>query len=76
MKKGCVEMLNIQTSQVDGEVLISASEAAKMCGLSRSSFYKLISTGRAPRPIKLGRAARWPRQAILEWISAGCPRQV
>lgn len=54
-------------------VLVTVTETAKMCGVSRSAFYKLVSSGRAPKPIKLGRASRWRRQDIHDWISAGCP---
>lgn len=56
-------------------ILIPAADAARMCGLSRSAFYKLVSSGRAPKPIKLGRASRWPRKLLVDWIAAGCPAQ-
>lgn len=75
MKKEGVEMLRNQTTTANGGVLISAAETARMCGLSQSAFYKLVSAGRAPKPIKLGRASRWSRQDVLDWIAAGCPRQ-
>ncbi|MCD7896461.1 MAG: helix-turn-helix domain-containing protein [Planctomycetaceae bacterium] len=57
----------------NNDVLNTATETAKICGVSRSSLYKLVSSGRAPKPIKLGRASRWARQGILDWIAAGCP---
>lgn len=66
-------MTNNQETPSNNDVLITAAETAKMCGVSRSSLYKLVSSGRAPKPIKLGRASRWPRQGILDWIAAGCP---
>lgn len=66
-------MTNNQTLYATNDVLITATEAARICGLSRSAFYKLVSRGHAPKPIKLGRAARWRRQEIHDWIAAGCP---
>ena len=53
--------------------LLDVATASELCALSRSAFYKLVRDGLAPKPIKLGRASRWRRQELLDWIAAGCP---
>jgi predicted DNA-binding transcriptional regulator AlpA len=54
-------------------LLIPAAVCAKMCGVSRSHWHVLLSSGRVPASIKLGRKRLWNKADILEWISHGCP---
>ena len=35
---------------------------------SNKWFYKLISEGRFPKPIKLGRSSRWLRSEVETWM--------
>ncbi|MFE4109420.1 helix-turn-helix transcriptional regulator [Kosakonia sp. YIM B13611] len=37
-------------------------------GLSDKWFYKLISLGEFPKPIKLGRRSRWLKSEIEAWV--------
>ena len=37
-------------------------------GLTDKWFYKLISEGQFPKPIKLGRSSRWMQSEIEKWI--------
>lgn len=60
-------------SDTNDTALVDVNAAARLCSLSRSAFYNLVNSGRAPRPIKLGRSARWRRQELLDWIVSGCP---
>ena len=53
--------------------LVSAEEAAIMCGMSKSAFIRLSNSGKAPAGIKLERLRRWRKREILAWIAAGCP---
>ncbi len=53
--------------------LVDAKEAAAICGMSRAAWYKHLSAGRLPRPVKIGNLARWRRRELLKWIDAGCP---
>ncbi len=59
--------------QANHNELLSADEVAKMCGMSKSTFLRLSSSGGAPGSIKLERLRRWRRLEILAWISKGCP---
>lgn len=37
-------------------------------GLSDKWFYKLISEGLFPKPIKLGRSSRWMQSEVENWV--------
>jgi excisionase family DNA binding protein len=53
--------------------LISIKKAANRCGISRSTFYELISSGKTPLPIKLGKRVLFDIQELDEWIENKCP---
>jgi predicted DNA-binding transcriptional regulator AlpA len=59
--------------QDDADIMVTVHEAAAMCKMSKTTFYKLHASGKTPRRVKLGALARWRRQEILDWIKAGCP---
>jgi excisionase family DNA binding protein len=59
--------------QKDVDILVTVDEAAEICKMSRSTFYKLRAAGKTPRCVKLGALTRWRRQELLDWIKAGCP---
>ena len=40
----------------------------QLTGLSDKWFYKLIQDGLFPKPIKLGRASRWLKSDLEEWV--------
>ena len=55
---------------------VPATEAARMCGFSRSGWWKLHSKGMCPRPIRLGRKTLWAvdgPNGLRAWVAAGCP---
>ena len=54
-------------------LLLTAEQAAGLVGVSRSHWWSLHSAGLVPLPVKLGRATRWRRDEIVEWVAAGCP---
>jgi len=55
-------------------LLIPDVEAAALAGISRSHLHRLRAGGLfGPRPIKLGRALRFNRQEVIDWIGAKCP---
>ena len=53
------------------KLLLSASETALALGISRSAFYGLLSSGRIPEPIRLGRRTLWSVAELRRWIQAG-----
>ncbi|HGV3854996.1 TPA: helix-turn-helix transcriptional regulator [Escherichia coli] len=42
----------------------------RLTGLSDKWFYKLIQEGVLPKPIKMGRASRWLKSDLEEWLQA------
>ncbi|HKQ47605.1 MAG TPA: helix-turn-helix domain-containing protein [Phycisphaerae bacterium] len=60
----------LATSQ---RLAITADEVAELLGISRAHLWKLHSSGRLPRPIRLGRAVRWSVSEIQAWLAAGAP---
>ena len=42
----------------------------RLTGLSDKGFYKLIQEGVFPKPIKMGRASRWLKSDLEEWLQA------
>ncbi|HFD3012501.1 helix-turn-helix transcriptional regulator [Escherichia coli] len=42
----------------------------RLTGLSDKWFYKLIQEGVFPKPIKMGRASRWLKSDLKEWLQA------
>jgi excisionase family DNA binding protein len=56
------------------KLLLSAAETAALLGISRSAFYSLLSSGRVgPMPVRFGRAVRWDRREIEQWVAQKCP---
>ena len=50
--------------------LLRLSDVLRFVGLEKSHIYNLISEGNFPRPVKIGRASRWPEREIEAWVSA------
>ncbi len=53
--------------------LLDAEQAAWFCGMSRAAWYKRLSAGQVPRPVKIGSLARWRKDELAAWIGVGCP---
>src|SRR5690606_41950218 len=47
-------------------------EVATLFCVSTRHIYRLADAGRMPRPLKIGRANRWSRAALDDWIAGGC----
>ncbi|MGD9689172.1 MAG: helix-turn-helix transcriptional regulator [Phycisphaerales bacterium] len=54
---------------------LSPVEVAAALGISRAQVFRLESSGRLPRPIRLGRIVRWDRATFEAWLAAGAPRR-
>lgn len=57
----------------DQGLLIDLREAAKLLGLSQRTVWGMSKNGRMPKPIKIGRAARWSHEELRAWVNAGGP---
>ena len=54
--------------------LLTAKESAEMAGVAKRSWWRYVSAGKAPAPVRLGGVVRWRKSELAEWIAAGCPR--
>ena len=52
--------------------LLTAGELANLLRVHRRQVYRLVSGGRCPPPLKIGRSARWSRAQIESWVENGC----
>lgn len=48
--------------------LVTMAFITKLTGLTDKWFYKLISLGEFPKPIKLGRSSRWLESEVEAWL--------
>ncbi len=55
-------------------LLLSAVEAARLLGISRSKLYAMHSAGLLPLPVSLGGCVRWSVDELRAWLSARNPK--
>lgn len=53
--------------------LVTAEELAKLMQVSERTLWRLLSAGKVPQPVRIGRNTRWRLAEVLEWIEHGCP---
>lgn len=44
------------------------SDITSFTGMTDKWFYKLISEGHFPKPIRLGRSSRWYKSEVEQWM--------
>ena len=49
-------------------LLVSAQNAAKLCGVSTRTWRRWVAMGLAPQPIRIGRSSRWALKALQAWV--------
>jgi prophage regulatory protein len=52
------------------ERLLRLAATLETVGLGRSCWLDLVKAGRAPQPIKIGRATAWAQSEIQAWIES------
>lgn len=52
----------------DENQLITIKEVSSIIGFNPDWIYKRIATNEFPKPIKIGRASRWNRTMINDWL--------
>ena len=53
--------------------LMRVGEVAEKLRVSIRTVWRLNSSGRIPKPLRLGNNVRWRSNDIADWISDGCP---
>ena len=56
-------------------LLVTAKQAAALCGKSLRTWRAWDAAGWIPRPVRVGRSTLWRTAELRAWISAGCPRR-
>jgi prophage regulatory protein len=56
-----------------GPLLVSAVDAARMCGVSLAGWWRLHAAGKVPAPVKLNGRTLWKTEELRSWVAAGCP---
>lgn len=51
---------------------VGAPHACRILDVSLSFFYENISTGRIPKPIKIGKKSLWSVKVLEAWVAGGC----
>jgi predicted DNA-binding transcriptional regulator AlpA len=64
-----------KTSSAAVPLLVSARDAAVMCGKSLRTWRAWDAAGWIPRPVRIGRSTLWRVDELREWVAAGCPRR-
>ena len=54
-------------------LVVSARELARLLGVSIRQIWRLNSSGKLPKPMRLGGSVRWLRKEIEAFVEAGCP---
>ncbi len=65
-------MLSTQNSTIevpDGAQLLTMPQFEVLTQLHRTRLYLFIREGTFPKPLKLGRTARWHRAAVEQWLA-------
>lgn len=60
-------IINNNTSLLDDK-MVDMKFITEFTGLTDKWFYKLISEGQFPKPIKLGRSSRWMQSEVEVWV--------
>jgi predicted DNA-binding transcriptional regulator AlpA len=63
----------VSETQTIEPLLLSAGQAAAICGVSRSLWWSMHSSGQIPLPVKLSGRTLWGRAELERWINARCP---
>lgn len=62
-----------EPTKAEKRPLIDSKEFAAKLGCRPKHVLRMADSGRCPPPILLGGLRRWNRQAVDDWIAAGCP---
>ncbi len=69
------ESLDLATpeSLADAPMMMTVDEIANCLQVSVRTIWRLKAKGDIPKSVNVGRAVRWKRSDILDWIERGCP---
>ena len=62
--------MNKRPTPFGSAALVDAEERAQFLGCSPKHVRRIAERGQFPKPVKVGRLKRWPREAIEQWIDS------
>lgn len=75
MDSGQMRLPNSTDEVTPDTLLVTAKQAASMCGKSLRTWRTWDAAGWIPRPVRIGRSTLWRADELREWVAAGCPRR-
>ena len=60
---------------LDKPLMVTAKQAAPMCGKSLRTWRTWDAAGRIPRAVRVGGSKLWRLDELRAWAAAGCPRR-
>ncbi|MFC1633650.1 helix-turn-helix transcriptional regulator [Planctomycetota bacterium] len=54
-------------------VLLRAADCARLCGVSRRTWFRLSASARTPACVRVGASPRWRCEDLELWIRWNCP---
>lgn len=58
----------ITNTELLNDQMVTMAFITDFTGMTDKWFYKLISEGAFPKPIKLGRSSRWLKSEVVSWF--------
>ena len=56
--------------QMQERMMVNAADAARLCGISKRHWNRMVSEGLAPQPVKFSRRlVRWRLHDIRDWVN-------
>ena len=62
-----------RTQPVNEAIILSAADCARMCGISRRSWFRYVASGKTPACVRLNNNPKWRREDIELWIRWNLP---
>jgi predicted DNA-binding transcriptional regulator AlpA len=70
-----IDLSDPDADQAPSPLLLTARQAAAMCGKSLRTWRTWDAAGWIPRPVRIGRSTLWRADELRDWVAAGCPRR-
>lgn len=64
-----------QSERTQAAKLLTAVQAASLCGKSVRTWRSWDAAGLIPKPVRIRRSTLWRAEELSDWIAAGCPRR-
>lgn len=64
-----------EPAESGGALLLTARQAATVCGKSLRTWRTWDTAGWIPKPVRIGRSTLWRADELRAWVDAGCPRR-